>query len=65
MGEMLKKQQNIRYIGAEASHQNGEAERVTKTVITMARTMLICTALRFSEETFSSYLWPMELYYAV
>ena len=41
MGELLKKQQKIRFSGAGASHQNGAAERAIKTVVTMERTMQI------------------------
>ena len=33
--ELLKKQQKIRFSGASASHQNGAAERATKTVVIM------------------------------
>ena len=35
MEELLKKQQNIRFSGAGASHQNGVAERAIKTVVIM------------------------------
>ena len=44
MEELLKKQQKINFSGAGASHQNGSAERAIKTVVTMARTMLIHAA---------------------
>ena len=54
MEELLKKQQKIRFSGAGASHQNGAAERAIKTVITMARTMLMHAALRYPEDTFST-----------
>ena len=40
MEEMLKKHQKIRFSGAGASRQ-GEVECVIKTVVTMARTILI------------------------
>ena len=33
MEELLKKQQNIRFSGAVASHKNGAAERSIKTVV--------------------------------
>ena len=47
MEELLKKQQKIRLIGAGASHQNGAAERAIKTVVTMAKTMLIKLSLYY------------------
>ena len=65
MEELLKKQQKIRFSGAGASHQNGAAERAIKTVVTMARSMLMHSALRYPEETFSTDLWPTEMDYAV
>ena len=63
--ELLKKQQKIRFSGARASHQNGAAERAIKTVVTMARTMLMHAALIFPEYTLSTDIWPMTIYYAV
>ena len=59
MKELLKKQQKIRFSGAGASHQNGAAERAIKTVVTMARAMLMHAALRCPEDTLSTDLWPM------
>ena len=35
MEEMLKNNQNIRFIGAGASHQNGVVERTIKRAVTM------------------------------
>ena len=65
MEELLNKQKKIRFSGAGASHQNGAAERAIKTVVTMARTMLMHAALRCPEETLSTDLWPMAMNYAV
>ena len=65
MEELLKKQQKIRFIWAGASHQNGTTERAIKTVVTMARTMLMHAALRCPEENLSTDLWPMAMDYAV
>ena len=65
MEELLKKQKNIRFSEAGASHQNGAAERTIKTVVTMERIMLMHSALRCPEETFSTDIWPMEMDYAV
>ena len=50
---------------AGASHQNGSAERSIKTVVTMARTMLMHAALICPEDTLSTDIWPMAMYYAV
>ena len=63
--ELFKKQQNIRFSGAGASHQNGSTERVIKTVFTMARIMFMDAALRCPEDTLYTYLWPLEMDYAV
>ena len=52
MEDLLKKQQKIRFSEAGALHQNGAAESAIKTVVTMARTMLMHSALRCPEDTF-------------
>ena len=65
MEELLKKQQNIRFSGSGASHQNGAAECTINTVFTMSRTILMHAALRFPEDTFSTDIWPMAMDYAV
>ena len=65
MEELLKKQQNIRFSGAGASHQNKAAERAVKTVVIMVRTMLMHAALRCLEDILSTDLWPMAIGYAV
>ena len=52
MEETLKNQQKIKFSGAGASHQNGEAERAIKMVVTMERTILMHAALRCPEDTF-------------
>ena len=62
---MLKKQKNIRFSGSGPSNQNGAAERDIKMVFTMARTMLMHYDLRFSDDTFSTDIWEMEIYYSV
>ena len=61
----MKKQQKIRFSGAGASHQNGTAERAIKTLVDMARTMLMHAALRCPEDIFSTDNWPMTMDYAV
>ena len=65
MDELLKKQQRIRFSGAGASHQNGSEERAIKTVVTMARTILIHAAFRCTEDTLSTDLCPMVIDYPV
>ena len=46
-------------------HQNGAAECAIKTVVTMETTMLMHAALRCNEDTLSTDIWPMAIYYAV
>ena len=65
MEDMLKNQQNIRFSGDGASHQNGAADRTIKTAVTMARTILMHAAIRCTEDTLSTDIWPMEMNYAV
>ena len=65
MEELLKNQKKIRCSGAGASHQNGAAERAIKTVVTMARTMLMHAALRYPKDTLFPDLWPMAMDNAV
>ena len=65
MEELSKKQQKIEFSGDGASHQNGEAERAIKTVVTMVRTMLMYAVLRCPEDTLSTDLWPTAMDYAV
>ena len=52
-------------MGAGASHQNGAAERAIKKLVTMERTMLIHTVLRCPEDTLSTDIWPIAMYYSV
>ena len=59
MEDMSKKQQKIRFSGAGASHQNGEAERSIKTVITMVRTVLIQDGIICPDNTLSTDFWPI------
>ena len=63
MEELLKKNKSIRFRGAGASHKNGAAERVIKTILNMSRAMLIHAALRCPEETPSTDIWPMAMDY--
>ena len=65
MDELLKNQQKIRFSGAGASYQNGAAERAIKTVVTMARTMLMHAAPRCPEDTLYTDLWPTTMDYNI
>ena len=65
MEEILNMKQKIRFSGAVASYQNGAVERAIKTVVTIERTVLMHADLRFTEDTLSTDLWPMEIDYAV
>ena len=61
MEELLKKQLKIRFSGSGASRKNGAVERAIKTVVTMARTISMHDALRFTEETLYTDLWTMAM----
>ena len=61
MEELLKKQQKIRFSGAGDSHQNGAAEHAIKTVVAMARNMLMHAELRCREDSYSTDLWAMAM----
>ena len=65
MEELLKKQQEISFSGAGASHQYGAEERAIKAVVTMERTMLMHAVLRCPEDTLSTDIWPMAMDYVV
>ena len=65
MEELLKNQQKISFSGAGASHQNGALEHAIKTVVNMARTMLMHAVLICPEDTLSTDLWPMTMDYDV
>ena len=65
MEELLKNQQKISFSGAVVSHKNRAEECAIKTVVIMARTMLMHAALRCPEDTLSTNLWTMAMDYAV
>ena len=65
MDDLFKNQQKIRFSGAGSSHQNGAAERAIKTVVTMARTMLMHVVLICPDDILSTDLWTMAMDYAV
>ena len=56
--------QTIRYAGVGAHHHNGQAERAIQTIMSIARTMMIHSALHWPEMSDTS-LWPMAVQHAV
>ena len=65
MEDIFKKQQNIRFSGSIASHQNGAVERSTNTVATVERTIFMQSVLRCPEDTLSTDIWQMAMHYTV
>ena len=61
MEDLLKKQQKIRFSGSGPSHQNESAERAIQAVVTMERTMLMHSLLRFPEDTLSTDILPIAM----
>ena len=59
MEELLNNYKEIRFSRSGGSHKNRAADHSIKTVVTMARTILIHSALIFSEDIFSTDLFPM------
>ena len=64
MAHLASKGQTVTFSGSGAAHQNAVAERAIKTVVYMARTMLIHAAMRSPENTITPDLWPMAMDYA-
>jgi len=64
MEELLSSNQRIRFSGVGAAHQAGVAERGIRTVVDMARTMMLHTALH-APDLISAELWPMAMDHAV
>ena len=64
MDEILKSGQNVRFSGVGTGHQNGVAERGIKTVVNMARTMLLHAAIHGPDGFVTTQLWPMAMDYA-
>ena len=65
MEHLNARNQTIRFSGAGAAHQNGIAERAIKTMVNMARTMLIHADLHSPDGTINMDLWPMAMDHAV
>ena len=64
MTELMDHKQTIRFSGSGAAHQNGVAERSIRTVVTMARTMMIHAAMRTADGSLNTEMWPMAMDYA-
>ena len=62
---IAESEQNIRYSGANTGFQSGVSERAIRTVVSMARTMMLHAAMRWPEEELTPDLWPMAMDYAV
>lgn len=62
--ELIKTEQKIRFSGSGAAHQNGVAERGILTVVTMARTMMLHSAMRHGQSIKPEH-WPQAMDYAV
>jgi hypothetical protein len=56
--------QIIRFAGAGAHHQNGNAERAIRTIMSIARTMMLHSAIHWPEVADAA-LWPMAVQHAV
>ena len=63
--ELLNGNQSMTLSDVGAAHQNAVAERAIKTVVNMARTMLLHAALRSSEGVITAELWPMAMDHAI
>jgi len=62
--ELASKGQTARFSGSGAGHQNGIAERSIRTVVGMARTMMMHAALRHGGGVINQELWPMAMDHA-
>ena len=65
MEDLLKNHQKIIFSGAGSSHQNGAEDHDIKRVLTIKRTKLMHTMLRCHDDTFSTNIWTMEMYFDV
>ena len=62
--ELLQGNQSLTLSGVGAAHQNAVAERAIKTVVNMARSMLLHAALRSPEGAITAEFWPMAMDHA-
>ena len=63
--ELFGEQKKIRFTGAGTSYQNGIAECIIRTLVTMTRTILMHAVLRSTEDTLSTDIWRIEMDYYV
>jgi transposase InsO family protein len=63
--QLVSKGQNIRFSGSGAAHQNGVAESGIRTMVGMARTMMLHAALGYGERVIPQDLWPQAMDHAV
>ena len=61
--EIQKQGQRIQFCGVSAHHQNGIAERAIKTTHSIARSMMLHSAIHWPE-IYNPSLWPFALTYA-
>ena len=61
---LLSQGQTNRFSGAGSHHQNGRAERAIRTIMEMGRTILLHSAIHWSDVTHST-LWPFAVKHAV
>ena len=61
---LLDHGRNNRYSGAGSHHQNGKAERAIRTIMAMARTMLMHSSIHWPEICDPT-MWPMAVQHAV
>jgi transposase InsO family protein len=59
MADLMDSEQSVRFSGVGAAHQNGSAERNIQTIVNMARTMMLHTALHSPSGFITADLWPM------
>lgn len=62
--DILRKEQNLKLSGVGSQHQNGKAERSIRTVFSLARAMMIHSALYWPDSHDLSH-WPMAVNHAV
>ena len=62
--DLLSNKQVTEFAGVGAHHHNGVAERAIRTIMAMARTMMLHAAIRWPECA-DAQLWPMAVQYAV
>jgi hypothetical protein len=62
--ELIENHQVTRFAGAGSHHSNGVAERCIRTIMGMARTMMLHAAIRWPDVS-DAQLWPLAVQYSV